>query len=111
MRFGKKLEKYQKHVVKLHFNTTDEFEGLFKRKSLAVTRSIISGIEKAMQSRKRTAPLFEITFEEVDMMYEISLPQSQWQPALENCLEHLHAEELPDEQIDCWKLLEAVKSW
>ena len=98
-------------MVKLHFNTTDEFEGLFKRKSLSVTRSIISGIEKAMQSGNRTAPLFEISFEEVDMMYEISLPQSQWQPALENCLEHLHAEELPDEQIDCWKLLETVKSW
>jgi len=98
-------------VVKLHFNTTDEFEGLFKRKSLAVTRSIISGIEKAMQKNKRTAPLFEITFEQADNMFEISLPKSQWVTALESCLEHLAAEELPDEQIDCWKLLEAAKSW
>jgi len=97
-------------MVKLHFNTTDEFESLFKRKTLSVTRSIISGIEKAAQGRKKTAPLFEITFEDVDMMYEISLPQSQWQGALENCLEHLHAEDLADEQIDCWKLLEAVKA-
>jgi len=96
-------------VVKLHFNTTQEFEGLFKRKTLSVTRSIISGIEEAMQKNKRTAPLFEITFEEVDMMYEISLPKSQWKFALENCLEHLHSEELTDEQIDCWKLLEVVK--
>jgi len=96
-------------MVKLHFNTTDEFEGLFKRKTLSVTRSIIQGIEKAVQNRKKTAPLFEITFEEVDMMYEISLPQSQWQFALENCLEHLHTEDLADEQIDCWKLLEAIK--
>lgn len=98
-------------MVKLHFNNTQEFEGLFKDKTLSVTRSIISGIEKAMQSNKRTAPLFEITFDEVDMMYEISLPKSQWQPALENCLEHLHTEELADEQIDCWRLLEAVKAW
>ena len=98
-------------MVKLHFNTTDEFEGLFKRKTLSVTRSIIEGIEKAVQNRKKTALLFEITFEEVDMMYEISLPQSQWQPALENCLEHLHTQDLADEQIDCWKLLEAVKVW
>jgi len=96
-------------MVKLHFNTTDEFEGLFKRKTLSVTRSIIQGIEKAVQNRKKTAPLFEITFEEVDMMYEISLPRSQWQFALENCLEHLHTEDLADEQIDCWKLLEAIK--
>lgn len=98
-------------MVSLHFNTTEEFESLFKRKSLSVTRSIISGIEKAMLKNKKTAPLFQITFEAVDMMYEISLPQSQWVNALENCLEHLHSEELPDEQIDCWKLLEAAKNW
>jgi len=98
-------------VVKLHFNSTEEFEKLFKRKTLSVTRSIIKGIEEAMQRNKRTAPLFEITFEDADMMYEISLPQSQWQNALEKCLEHLHSAELADEQIDCWKLLEAAKSW
>ena len=96
-------------MVKLHFNTTDEFEGLFKRKTLSVTRSIISGIEKAVQKNDRTAPLFEITFEEVDLAYDISLPRSQWQPALEHCLDHLHQEDLSDEQIDCWKLLEVVK--
>lgn len=98
-------------MVKLHFHTTDEFEQLFKKKSLSVTRAIVSGIENAMVKNKRTAPLFEITFEEADMLYEISLPQSQWASALENCLQHLNAEELVDEQIDCWKLLEAVKSW
>lgn len=98
-------------MVSLHFNTTEEFEGLFKRKSLSVTRSIVSGIEQAMLKNKRTAPLFQITFEEVDMMYEISLPQSQWVNALDKCLEHLHTEELSDEQIDCWKLLEAAKNW
>jgi hypothetical protein len=98
-------------MVKLHFNSTSEFESLFRGKSLSVTRSIISGIEIAMQGGKRTAKLFEITFDEVDMMYEISLPKSQWQTALENCLEHLHKENLTDEEIDCWKLLEAVKVW
>lgn len=98
-------------MVKLHFTSTEEFEGLFKRKNLSVTRSIVQGIEEAMQGNKRTALLFEITFEEADNMYEISLPQSQWVIALESCLEHLHAQNLADEEIDCWKLLEAAKSW
>lgn len=98
-------------MVKLHFNTTDEFEQLFKRKTLSVTKSIVSGIEEAVQKRKKTASLFEITFEEVELAYEISLPKSQWQPALENCLEHLHSEGLADEQIDCWKLLEVIKTY
>ena len=98
-------------MVKLHFNTTDEFEGLFKRKSLSVTRSIILGIDEAMQKNKRTAPLFEITFEEAENMFEISLPRSQWVTSLESCLERLHALNLADEEIDCWKLLEAAKNW
>jgi hypothetical protein len=98
-------------VVRLHFNSPSEFEGLFKRKTLSVTRSIVKGIEEAMQRNKRSASLFELTFDNMEMMYEISLPQSQWQHALESCLEHLHAEDLADEQIDCWRLLEAAKSW
>ena len=102
MRFGIKLEKYQNNVVKLHFQDTSEFEVLFKRKTLSVTRSIVQGIEEAMQkNNSRTAPLFEITFENADNMYEISLPRSQWVKALESCLEHLHSNELTDEQIDC----------
>jgi len=98
-------------MIKIHFNTTDEFEGLFKSQTIQVTRAIISGIEKAMQSNLRSALLFEISFAEVDMHYEISLPFSQWQQALEHSLDHLHKVELSDEQIDCWKLLEAVKVW
>jgi FKBP-type peptidyl-prolyl cis-trans isomerase (trigger factor) len=98
-------------MAKLHFNSTEEFESIFKRKSLSVTRSIIQGIEEALQKNKRTALLFEITFDQVDTMYEISLPKSQWQTALESCLEHLHKENLANEEIDCWKLLEAVKVW
>lgn len=96
-------------MVKLHFETTDEFEQLFKSKTLTVTRAIYSGIEQAVIKNKRSAGLFQITFEEADMMYEITLPYSQWESALTNCLDHFHKEELADEAIDCWKLLEAIK--
>lgn len=98
-------------MVKLHFNSTDEFEGLFTSKSLSVTRAIIKGIEEAMSSNKRSAPLFEITFDSHDRMFEISLPQSQWTQALQSCLDHLHTLGYADEQIDCWKLLETAKAW
>ena len=98
-------------MVTLHFNDPSEFESLFKQKTKSVTDSIVQGIENAMQQNKRTALLFQITFAEYEQAYEISLPHSQWVFALENCLEHYHALELPDEQIDCWKLLEAAKAW
>jgi len=98
-------------VVKLHFESTEEFEVLFKRQTIKVTNAIVQGIQDAMEGSKRTAPLFEITFEEHDNLYEISLPQSQWANALEKCLEHYHSEEMADEAIDTWKLLEAAKVW
>lgn len=98
-------------MVKLHFTTTEEFEQLFKKQTVKVTRAIVEGIEEATLANKRSAKLFEISFDQADMVYEISLPFSQWSPALEKCLEHLHKEELADEAIDCWKLLELIKTW
>jgi len=98
-------------VVKLHFNTTEEFEGLFKTKTLSVTRAIVKGIEEAMTKNRRSADLFQISFDDYERMYDISLPVSQWVDALENCLDHLHEVGSADEQIDCWKLLEAAKAW
>lgn len=98
-------------MVKIHFNSTEEFELLFKRKSIEVTNAIVTGIQTAMEERKRSAPLFEITFEDIENLYEISLPQSQWASALQSCLDHYHKEEMTDEAIDTWKLLEAAKVW
>jgi len=97
-------------VVKLHFNSTHDFEKVFKSKTLAVTRGIIYGIEQAIVKNKRSANIFEISFEEAELTYEVSLPKSQWEPALKNCLDHLHENSLADEQIDCWKLMELVKT-
>ena len=96
-------------MVKLHFKNTDEFTDLFKTKKVVVTRTIVEGIEKAVMEKKRTAELFQISFEEVDHTFEISLPKSQWKVSLESCLDHYHELELADEQIDTWKLLEAIK--
>ena len=98
-------------MVKLHFETTEEFEGLFKRKTKNVTDAIAGGIQKAMMDGKRTALLFEITFAQAETMFEISLPRSQWTTALELCLRHYEELSLTDECIDTWKLLEAAKVW
>lgn len=96
---------------RLHFNSTEEFEHVFKSKKKSVTDSIVRSLEQAILEQKRTAKLFEITFEDVDLMYEISLPRSQWTTALEQCLEHYRTLDLTDEQIDTWKLLEAAKTF
>lgn len=96
--------------MKLHFENTADFEGLFKRKDLEVTRQIVKGVQTAITNRTKSAKLFEISFSNVEEMYEITLPSSQWEPALTSCLDHLHKVGLADEQIDCWKLLEIAKT-
>lgn len=111
MRTGIKHIKYQAAVVNLHFESTSEFETLFKSHTLKVTNAIVQGIEEAMQDKKKTAQLFELTFSDADMVYEITLPSSQWPQALQSCLDHYHELQMADEQIDTWKLLEAAKVW
>lgn len=94
---------------KLHFNTPEDFTDTFRKQNVNVTNAIVSSIEKAMADRKKSALLFEITFEEHDNLYEISLPQSQWPQALQSCLDFYHNAQMSDEAIDTWKLLEAAK--
>ena len=98
-------------MVKLHFESPQEFETLFSKNNIKVTNAIVKSIQDAMTSGKRSALLFEITFEEHDNLYEISLPQSQWSTALQSCLDHYHRLDMADQAIDTWKLLEAAKVW
>ena len=97
-------------MVKLHFNTTEKFEELFKSKKRATTDAIVNGIERALIKNKKSAPLFEISFQESQRSFEISLPQAEWANALESCLDHYHQLQEADDAIDTWKLLEAVKT-
>ena len=98
-------------MVKLHFESPQEFETLFSKNNIKVTNAIVKSIQDAMTSGKRSALLFEITFEEHDNLYEISLPQSQWSTALQSCLDYYHKLDMADQAIDTWKLLEAAKVW
>ena len=98
-------------MVKLHLKNTEEFENLFKNKTITVTEHIVEGISNAMQDNRKSADLFEISFEGVEMVYEITLPQSQWSTALQSCLDMFHKHDMGDECIDTWKLLEAAKVW
>lgn len=98
-------------MVRLHFKSTEEFEVLFRQRSLEVTDAIVDGIENAMAQNKKTALLFEVSIDSYEIAYEISLPSSQWEESLQLCLDHYHELNLTDQQIDTWKLLETVKVW
>jgi hypothetical protein len=55
--------------------------------------------------------MFEVSFENTEFSYEINLPMKQWVMALKNSLDFYHKENLVDEQIDTWQLLESAKVW
>lgn len=98
-------------MVKLHFENTNEFEKLFRTKDESITDAIVEGIQDAISFHKKTANLFQISFENVDLVYEISLPSSQWDVALENCLEHYRNIEQSDKAIDTYLLQKDVREW
>ena len=98
-------------MKKIHLKNTEEFENLFKNKTLKITDHIVEGISQAMEQNIKVADLFEVSFEGEEMVYEISLPQNQWATALQSCLDIYHKEGLSDECIDTWKLLETAKVW
>ena len=98
-------------MVNLHFENLEEFTVLFKEKNKEVSDAIRIGVEQAMMKRKKTAKLFQLTFADADDAYEITLPSSIWETALESCLNFYHENDLADEAIDTWKLLEAIKLW
>ena len=98
-------------MKKLHFENTDEFERVFKTKDEEVTDAMVEGIQEAFSFQKKSAQLFEITFKDADIVYDISLPSTQWEIALETCLEHYREMELSDKAIDTYLLQKGIREW
>ena len=98
-------------MKKLHFENTSEFETLFKSKEQEITDAIVEGIQEAVNYAKKTAYLFEVTFEQVHLSYEISLPSSQWEKALDSCLKHYEELNESDKAIDTYLLKKQVREW
>ena len=96
-------------MTKLHFNTAAEFEKLFKNKTLEITTSIVESIREAGTLKKKSAKVFEISFSSSEMMYEITLPKSQWEVALSSCLKHYEELKMSDDCIDTWQLIDKLK--
>jgi len=98
-------------MKKLHFENTDEFERVFKAKDEEVTDAMVEGINEAFSFQKKSAELFEITFKDIDIVYEITLPSTQWEVALETCLNHYRELEQSDKAIDVYLLQKGIRQW
>ena len=98
-------------MKKMKFESTDEFERVFKTNDKEITDAIVEGIQEAYKFHKKSALLFEITFDNADLAYEISLPSSQWEIALESCMNHYRDIEETNASIDVYLLQKEVRRW
>lgn len=98
-------------MKKLSFRSTQDFSEYFQGKSPELTDSIVHSIREAFTFNKRTANLFEISFDGSDSRFEISLNKKEWLTALGNCLSHYEEWSMHDDAIDTWQLIEDIKKW
>lgn len=98
-------------MKQLTFKTQEEFSEFFKAKSPELTSTIAHAIREAFMFQKKTAPIFEICFDQNDSVFEISLTKKEWIVALENCLSHYHEWEMHDDEIDTWELIQSIKKF
>lgn len=72
---------------------------------------MVEGIQEAFMFHKKSADLFEITFDDADLVFEISLPSTQWELALETCLNHYRDLDQADKAIDTYLLQKNIRKW
>ena len=98
-------------MKKMQFENTDEFERVFKTHDKEITDAIVEAINEAYQFQKKTAQLFEVSFVDAELVYEISLPSNQWEIALESCMDHYRNIGETDSSIDVYLLQKEVRKW
>ena len=96
-------------MKKLYFESSEDFEKFFSKRSKDYTDLIVEQIEKSMLENKKHAFICQIVFSTEKTAFEISIPAPEFVVALESCLDFYHENENADEAIECWKLLECAK--
>lgn len=96
-------------MLTLQIEDLEELRTIFREKSVNMTTSIRGSIQEAFEKKKKTAALFEIHVRDSEESFEISLPVTEWFPALENCLKHYQEWKMADEAIDTYLLIKELK--
>ena len=95
-------------MKQFNFDTPEDFEKFFSGRNLEVADAITEGIRVAVKAKKKTADLFEVSFDGDDNYFEVALPVGEWPVALDNCLRHYEEAERFDDAIDTFQLLKEV---
>jgi hypothetical protein len=95
----------------LNFESLEDFNKLFEKDSRMITDEIVKSIEEALNFQKGTAKLFTISIANEEHSFEVTLPKSQWEAALESCLDKYSKWDEADASIDTYLLKKRVVEW
>tara|TARA_R100000541_G_scaffold52393_1_gene60103 strand:- start:41 stop:346 length:306 start_codon:yes stop_codon:yes gene_type:complete len=98
-------------MINLNFNTLEEFEQLFSYTNKKVVDGICNSINEAYLFSRKSAKIFNISFQDKEMSYEISLPLKEWPEALSTCLKYYEDNGESDQCIDTWKLKDNIEKF
>lgn len=91
-------------MTKLEFDSPEEFESFFFSPNAQVVQSIVEGISYALEKDRDEAVLFEISIEDDDGAYRVTLGKDQWKTAVESCIKKYEEVEMWDEVLDAYQL-------
>lgn len=91
------------------FESIEEFIYFSNNSKDTICSCILSSLTTAFEENEANPILFEISLKDMENSYELSLDRSQWETALEKCLEILVEESKSDEAIDTYLLLQTIK--
>lgn len=96
-------------MIKATLNSVNDVPDFLNENSLKITNTIVKVIESIYKTRKKSALILELTLMDANGVFEISLPRTEWEKSLENCLKVYSETEMYDEAIDTFSLLEKIK--
>jgi len=96
-------------MINLTFKDREEFERLFTPNNGELVAQMSDTIREASEAKKNTAEIFLISFDNSDFSYEVTIAKKEWPVVLQQCLEYYHKNEMSDECIDVWQLLDKIK--
>ena len=96
-------------MIKATLNTVNDVSDFLNKNSLKITNTIVEGIKSIYKTRKKSVLILELSITDVNGVFEISLPRTEWEKSLENCLKFYTETEMYNEAIDTFSLLEKVK--
>lgn len=91
-------------MTKLEFDSPEAFEAFFSEPNPNVVQGIVEGISHALEKDKDEALLFEISMEEDDGAYRVTLGKDQWKTAIQSCIKKYEEIEMWDGVLDAYEL-------